>query len=209
MVEEHSAIGRNDFVGEPNALPYFSTIDIEPRWRRFGETEKIREQVTGQKQSFRFGIKAAMPQGVAGQSHNPETSPERELVPRFKPVIDFRSLIAKQAAPHPLDPAADSAQPPVGMAPLDVIGIDSRREYRSAGFPTETSDVPGVVQVTVGEDDGLHVLPSQLTGFQFPKNPSTGIAQKTAINENDRACFVIDQRMAGHDQAGYGDGFSG
>lgn len=209
MVEEHPSIGRNDFVGEPNALPHSPTIDIEPRWRRFGKTEKVREQVTGQKQSFRFGIETAMPRSVARQSHDPETSPERQLVPRFEPVIDFRSLIARQTAPHRLDPAANSAQPPVGIASFDVSGIDSRSEYRSVGFTPEAGDVPRVIQVTMRENDGFHIPPSQFMELQFPTNPSNCISQKTAIDENDRAFLVIDQRIAGHDQAGHRDGFSG
>ena len=127
----------------------------EDRRRQVGVEEVAGEEVAREEQVVLLAVEPAVAVRVAGQMDHPQPAPEGQRVAFSDRLVDQRRAVAERPAARGLQPSAPAGGPFIGILTVDVELLGGVAVHPRPGPRLEGREVARVVEMAMGQDDGL------------------------------------------------------
>ena len=125
--------------------------------------EKIAGHHVAAEEKVVFGaIKSAVAQRMAGKMDDLQAAPKRQLLSVGNEFIDLGGAVAKNFPAGGFQPAAPAVHALIRIGAVDVSLLIRMRVNFCTGPVFEPGDIPGVVKMTMGQQDGFERLRRQV-----------------------------------------------
>lgn len=174
----------------------FLVVVVQKSGRGRGFTEVFGEEVSSEEDFFFREEQSAMAPSVAGQRDDFEPI---DGISGREPLVDFGNLEGEKNAAHFFKPTTEAAPATIAMSGFNMFPVYKWSVNPAAGELLNLSDVEGVVEMPVSQDDTADVrefFVELVEGFFDPRNPSdkSAIDQMHAIVSEDEV--MLDNKPA-------------
>ena len=134
--------------------------------------------------------------------HHTQAAPIRQLLVTREGLIDGNSPVTEEPPPDRFQKSAEATRAGVGESAVDMTLFGGMREDRRARKLLEPGEIAGVIEVAVGEENRLDILPAQADLAQHVLQPGDfadesgieqhGLAPGAVVEEMERAVIAAD-----------------